>query len=79
MQEWTPYARLHPPHLDGFLVSRQGESRLEPLANGDTRLYATTWYQHHLWPAQYWRLWSDYIIHQVHGMVLENIARRAAE
>ncbi len=67
MEEWTPYARLHPPHLDGFLVSRQGEFRLEPLANGGTRLYATTWYQHHLWPAQYWRLWSDYIIHQVHG------------
>ena len=78
MQEWTPYARLHPPHLDGFLVSRQGEFRLEPLANGGTRLYATTWYQHHLWPAQYWKLWSDYIIHQVHGMVLDNIARRAA-
>jgi hypothetical protein len=78
MQEWTPYARLHPPHLDGFLVSRQGEFRLEPLANGGTRLYATTWYQHHLWPAQYWKLWSDYIIHQVHGMVLENIAQRAA-
>lgn len=77
MQEWTPYA-LHPPHLDGFLVSRQGEFRLEPLANGGTRLYATTWYQHHLWPAQYWKLWSDYIIHQVHGMVLDNIARRAA-
>lgn len=78
MQEWTPYARIHPPHLDGFLVSRQGEFRLEPLASGGTRLYATTWYQHHLWPAQYWRLWSDYIIHQVHRMVLENIAQRAA-
>lgn len=77
MQEWTPYARLHPPHLDGFLVSRQGEFRLESLPNGATRLYATTWYQHHLWPAQYWKLWSDYIIHQVHGMVLQNIAQRA--
>jgi len=78
MQEWTPYAHLHPPHLDGFLVSRQGEFRLEPLANGGTRLYATTWYQHHLWPARYWKLWSDYIIHQVHQMVLRNIAQRAA-
>jgi len=78
MQEWTPYARLHPPHLEGFLVSREGEFRLEPLVNGGTRLYATTWYQHHLWPARYWKLWSDYIIHQIHGMVLENIAQRAA-
>jgi len=77
MQEWTPYSRLHPPHLDGFLVSRQGEFLLEPLTNGATRLTATTWYQDHLYPEQYWKLWSDYIIHQVHHMVLENVRQRA--
>jgi Polyketide cyclase / dehydrase and lipid transport len=77
MQEWTPYARLHPPHLDGFLVSRQGEFQLEALPNGHTRLIATTWYQDHLYPAPYWKLWSDYIIHQVHDMVLENVRERA--
>jgi hypothetical protein len=77
MQEWTPYAQIHPPHLDGFLVARQGEFLITPLPGGRTRLAATTWYQHHLWPARYWRAWSDYIIHQVHGMVLENIRQRA--
>lgn len=77
MQEWTPYARLHPPHLDGFLVSRQGEFLIEGLADGRTRLTATTWYQDHLYPAPYWKLWSDYIIHQVHHMVLENVRQRA--
>jgi len=77
MQEWTPYAQIHPPHLEGFLASRQGEFRLVPLPNGGTRLFATTWYQHHMWPAGYWRAWSDYIIHRVHGMVLENIRERA--
>jgi hypothetical protein len=77
MQEWTPYARLHPPHLDGFLVSRQGEFRLEALPHGWTRLTATTWDQDHLSPALYWKLWSDYIIHQVHKMVLENVRERA--
>lgn len=76
MQEWTPYAKIHPPHLDGFLVSRQGEFRLTPFPGG-TRLEATTWYRHHLWPGRYWRWWSDYIIHQVHGMVLENIRQRS--
>lgn len=79
MQEWTPYARLHPPHLDGFLVSRQGEFRLEALSGGQTRLIATTWYQDHLYPARYWKLWSDYIIHQVHKMVLENVRQRALQ
>lgn len=77
MQEWTPYAHIHPPHLEGFLVSRQGEFRLQPLPNGGTRLFAATWYQHHLAPAGYWLLWSDRIIHQVHRMVLENIRERA--
>ena len=77
LEEWTPYAHIHPPHLDGFLVSRQGEFRLQPLPNGGTRLSATTWYQHHLAPSRYWLLWSDRIIHQVHGMVLENIRERA--
>jgi hypothetical protein len=77
MQEWTPYAQIHPPHLEGFLASRQGEFRLERLPNGGTRLFATTWYQHHMWPATYWRAWSDYTIHRVHEMVLANIRERA--
>jgi hypothetical protein len=77
MQEWTPYAKIHPPHLEGFLASRQGEFRLEALPNGGTRLFATTWYKHHMWPAAYWRTWSDYIIHRVHDMVLANIRERA--
>jgi hypothetical protein len=77
MQEWTPYAQIHPPHLDGFLVSKQGEFRLTALPGRATHLEATTWYQHHLAPALYWRLWSDRIIHEVHDMVLENIRERA--
>jgi hypothetical protein len=72
MQEWTPYAHIHPAHLDGFLVSRQGQFRLIPIPGG-TRLEATTWYQHNLWPAEYWRWWSDEIIHRVHRMVLGHI------
>ena len=59
------------------MVSRQGEFALTPLPDGGTRLTATTWYQHHLWPADYWRWWSEYIIHRVHEMVLENVRRRA--
>jgi hypothetical protein len=77
MEEWTPYSQIHPAHLDGFLVSKQGEYKLSPISGGGTRLEATTWYQHHLWPAPYWRWWSDYIIHQVHGLVLANIRERA--
>ena len=74
MREWTPYGESHPPHLSGFMVSRAGQFRLTELAGGGTRLEGTTWYQHHMWPAAYWRLWSDLIIHRIHLRVLRHIA-----
>lgn len=74
MQEWSPYRDLHPPHLDGYLVSRQGEFRLTPLDGGRrTRLTGRTWYQHHMQPAQYWRWWSDLVIHRIHLRVLRHV------
>ncbi len=79
MQEWTPYAAIHPPHLRGFLVSRQGQFLLMPVAGGRTRLEGTTWYQHNMWPAGYWRLWSDVIIHHIHQRVLRHIKRQAEQ
>ncbi len=77
MREWTPYSHLDPPHLHGFLVSNGGQFRLTPLPNGGTRLEGTTWYRHGLWPAAYWRLWSDEIIHQIHMRVLRHIRDEA--
>lgn len=73
MEEWTPYSHIETPHLHGFLVSEGGQFLLTPLPNGGTRLEGTTWYQHGLWPAKYWRLWSDQIIHKIHLRVLRHI------
>jgi hypothetical protein len=73
MQEWTPYNDLRPTHLDGFLESRAGQFQLVPLPDGRTRLDGTTWYYHHMWPATYWRWWSDYIIHTIHLRVLRHV------
>ena len=73
IQEWTPYRAIHPPHLDGYLASRQGQFQLTALPGNRTRLEGTTWYQHHLWPVGYWQLWSDFIIHRIHGRVLQHI------
>jgi hypothetical protein len=77
MQEWTPYAHLDPPHLHGFLLSNGGQFSLTPLPNGGTRLEGTTWYHHGLWPAIYWRWWSDAIIHRIHMRVLIHIRDEA--
>jgi hypothetical protein len=76
MEELSPYA-IQPPHVEGFLVSRRGQFALEPLPGGRTRLVGTTWYQHGLQPAGYWRLWSDWILHRIHTRVLEHVKRLA--
>ena len=73
MREWSPYRNIEPRHLDGYLVSRQGQFRLVALPGGRTLLEGTTWYQHHLWPAGYWQLWSDAIIHRIHLRVLRHV------
>lgn len=73
MHELSPYPDLHPPHLDNFLVSRQGQFLLTRLSDGRTLLEGTTWYQNRMWPQGYWRYWSDAIIHGIHGRVLEHV------
>lgn len=73
LHELTPYAKIEPAHLHGYFVSHQGQFLLTELSGGRTRLEGTTWYSHTMWPAAYWHLWSDYIIHRIHLRVLEHI------
>ena len=73
MREWSPYGEILPKHLHGYLITRQGEFRLTRLPDSRTLLEGTTWYRHGLWPAEYWRWWSDAIIHRIHGRVLNHI------
>jgi hypothetical protein len=72
LREWS-WTEIHPPHLHGFFVSRQGQFRLFDLGEGRTRLEGVTWYQHHMWPAAYWSLWADYVVHRIHRRVLDHI------
>jgi uncharacterized membrane protein YhaH (DUF805 family) len=73
MREWSPYGTLDTPHLHDYMISRHGEFVLTGLSGGRTRLTGRTWYQHHLWPAAYWAIWSDAIVHQIHYRVLAHI------
>lgn len=79
MTEWSAFQEVHPPHLEGFMVSKRGQFELLPLEGGGTRLVGTTWYQHGLGPEWYWRLWSDWIIHSIHRRVLNHIGRLAEQ
>jgi hypothetical protein len=73
MTELSPYSGFAPRHLHGYFISKEGQFRLVPLTGGRTMLEGTTWYQHGLWPAQYWRWWSDAIVHRIHLRVLHHI------
>jgi len=81
MRELSPYPGITPPHLENFLVSHRGRFVLEPIDSGDgrvrTRLEGTTWYANRMWPAAYWSVFSDEIIHRIHLRVLEHIRSRA--
>ena len=77
MRELSPWGGIHPPHLDGFLRSRRGEFRLRRLPGGRTLLTGTTWYENRMWPAPYWRLWSDDLIHRIHRRVLEHVEQES--
>ncbi len=79
LAELTPYAHIDPPHLHGYFISKQGQFALTALPGGRTLLEGTTWYQHTMWPAAYWHLWSDYIIHRIHMRVLEHIRLEAEQ
>ncbi len=73
MRELSPYPGLDTAHLHNYMVSKHGQFVLVALPGGRTRLTGTTWYQHHLWPASYWRIYSDAIIHSIHLRVLNHI------
>jgi len=79
LNELSPYGNIQPPHLHGYFVSKQGQFLLTALPGDRTRLEGTTWYQHTMWPATYWHLWSDYIIHKIHLRVLEHIREEVEE
>lgn len=78
MDEWSPY-RLRPPHVDNYLVSREGQFLLTALPHGQTLLEGTTVYQNRMWPGPYWRIWSDYIIRRIHYRVLDHIKNLSEE
>jgi hypothetical protein len=77
MRELSPYGRIHPPHLDGYLRSRRGEFRLIPLADGRTRLEGSSGYELDMAPAIFWEAITDSVIHSIHRRVLNHIKQES--
>ena len=74
MKELSPYD-IHTPHLDGHLESKRGEFRLRRIEEDKTILIGTTWYKHNMWPASYWKIWSDFLIGRIHRRVLNHVKK----
>jgi hypothetical protein len=72
MRELSPYD-IHPRHLDGYFVPESAEFRLTPNPDGSTQLEGVSIYRNSMWPAAYWGLWSERVIHQVHGRVFNHV------
>jgi hypothetical protein len=73
MEEWSPYPRVLAAHLNGYVRARKGEFRLRALPGGATLLEGRTFYEMGLFPADYWSLWTDALIHGIHRRVLVHI------
>ncbi|MBA3828399.1 MAG: hypothetical protein H0X33_05640 [Taibaiella sp.] len=76
MRELSPY-NIHPNHLKGYWVSKQGQFKLRQLSDGRTLLEGTTWYVNKIAPDLYWHIWSDYIVHKIHMRVLTHIKKQS--
>lgn len=79
MKERGLYGPITPKHLNGYYIGKGGQFTLTPLSEGRTLVVGTSWYQHGLWPAEYWRWWSDSVVHHVHTRVLEHIRKLSEE
>lgn len=77
LRELSPW-EIVPPHIEkNYMRSQHGQFRLVALDDHRTLLEGTTWYQNYLWPQQYWREWSDGIVHRIHLRVLKHVKAQA--
>jgi uncharacterized membrane protein YhaH (DUF805 family) len=76
MTETSPYGQIHVRHLEEHdFQPERADFVLTPLPNGGTRLDGTTTYRNKMWPAEYWRLWTDKIVHGIHSRVFEHVKK----
>jgi len=78
MTETSPYGQIHVRHLDDHdFQPERADFVLTSLPNGGTRLEGTTTYTNKMWPAVYWHLWTDAVVHSIHRRVFEHVKRLA--
>lgn len=76
MRETNPFGEVRSRHLREGYQSKWGEIYLSPAGPNRTKVIARSSYTLDIDPIQYWSLWSDEIVHQIHHSVLDEIDRR---
>ncbi len=80
MKELSPYGDIHVRHLDDHdFQPQRADFYLTELPGGHTRLDGWTTYQNRMWPASYWRIWTDTILHQIHLRVFRQVKKLAEQ
>ncbi len=72
LRELNPFGAVQAHHDESVYRSFTGDWQLIP-ERGGTRVVATSVYGHRLGANEYWRLWTDEIVHQVHWQVFDHI------
>ncbi|HLI67047.1 MAG TPA: DUF805 domain-containing protein [Caulobacteraceae bacterium] len=77
MHEFSPYAHVNAPHVNGYFKTLRARFVLTPLAGGRTRLTLTTTHSLDLEPELYWMPLARWTIEQNKARVLTQIERQA--
>jgi uncharacterized membrane protein YhaH (DUF805 family) len=81
MREFSPYAHVHAPHVEGYFRTLTTSFALEPLAGGGTRIVERTEHLLQLDPVPYWLPLARWVVHLNNARVLAHVrdqAERAA-
>ena len=73
MKEISPYDSINAKHLHNYFNVNYGEITLIPISKNKTKLLATTSYNYKIAPKWYWKIWSNYIIDEMHLHVLKSL------
>jgi len=73
MTEISPYAGIHPPHLDWAIRSTKGQFLLTQRDDGVVELQGTTWFYTRMDPEPYWSWITEHMVQMIHQRVLLHI------
>jgi hypothetical protein len=76
MTEFNPIRQTKLKHGADYFWVKWGEFVLKPLTDGRTQLTGTSRYSYRVYPASYWKFWTDSMVEQTHLLVMHEIKRR---